>query len=169
MGNRPQDNMIRTAARSLVRTAFCRTAAVAPLKRMPVARMLAIKADSSSHSDFGAVSHQDVPESITERIEQDLSADDVVLYMKGIPSAPQCGFSNAVVRVLEAEGVADYAAYNALEDGDLREGIKKFSDWPTVPQVYVKGEFVGGCDIMIQMHKDGDLAELLQENGVKCD
>ena len=99
-----QSTMLRTAARSLVRTTFCRTAAVAPLKRMPVARMLAIKvpqlspprmfkivalqADSSSHSDFGAVSHQDVPASITERIEQDLSADDVVLYMK-VPTSLQ--------------------------------------------------------------------------------
>eukprot|EP00658_Telonema_sp_P-2_P085627 TRINITY_DN979_c0_g1_i1.p1 TRINITY_DN979_c0_g1~~TRINITY_DN979_c0_g1_i1.p1 ORF type:complete len:156 (+),score=43.40 TRINITY_DN979_c0_g1_i1:169-636(+) len=135
--------------------------------RAKIARSFAIKVDSDSHSDFAPQSNQKLPESVAERIQQDIEADDVVVYMKGIPSAPQCGFSNAVVQVLSLEGVEGYGSYNVLEDPELRQGIKDFSEWPTVPQVYVKGEFVGGCDIMIQMHKDGELAELLKEAGVE--
>merc|ERR1712146_87924 len=114
--------MLRRATTQLLRRAI-RTAAPSPAAaalRRPYIRQFAIKVDSSSHSDFAPQSNQQLPDSITERIEQDLAADDVVLYMKGVPSAPQCGFSNAVVRVLEAEGVNDYAAYNVLEDPGLR-------------------------------------------------
>merc|ERR1712046_102408 len=135
----------------------------------PSQRMYAIKVDSSSHSDFAPQSNAKPADSIMERIQQDFDSDDIVVYMKGIPQAPQCGFSNAVIRVLEAEGVTDFAAYNVLEDPELRQGVKDFSDWPTVPQVYIKGEFVGGCDIMIQMHKDGDLYSPLKEAGVKTE
>merc|ERR1711904_646806 len=108
---------------------FLQHARLAPVIRapgiiqLPLTRPLAIKVDSSSHSDFAPQSNEEVPASINERIAQDIEADDVVLYMKGIPSAPQCGFSNAVVRVLEAEGVTDYAAYNVLDDQLLRQGI----------------------------------------------
>ena len=84
--------------------------------------------------------------------------------MKGVPDAPMCGFSNAVVQVLKAEG-ATFTSYNVLADPDLREGIKTYSAWPTIPQVYVKGEFIGGCDTTIEMYKSGELKTMLKEAG----
>lgn len=92
--------------------------------------------------------------------------DKVVVFMKGTPAQPMCGFSNAVVQILRMHGVDDYAAYNVLEDQELREGVKQFSNWPTIPQVYFNGEFVGGCDILLQMHQNGDLVEELKKLGV---
>jgi len=82
--------------------------------------------------------------------------------MKGIPSAPQCGFSNAVVQVLEIQK-AKYKSFNVLEDNNLRDAIKKFSNWPTIPQLYIGGKFVGGCDITLDLHKSGELEKLLKE------
>jgi monothiol glutaredoxin len=90
---------------------------------------------------------------------QDVNANPVMLYMKGVPAAPQCGFSNRVVRVLEAYGV-DFESANVLADEDLRVSIKDFSDWPTIPQLYVNGEFVGGCDIIMAMHEADELNDL---------
>ncbi|XP_038582284.1 glutaredoxin-related protein 5, mitochondrial [Micropterus salmoides] len=92
--------------------------------------------------------------------------DKVVVFMKGTPAQPMCGFSNAVVQILRMHGVDDYAAYNVLEDQSLREGVKLFSNWPTIPQVYFDGEFVGGCDILLQMHQNGDLVEELKKLGI---
>ncbi|TMS12386.1 Glutaredoxin-related protein 5, mitochondrial [Larimichthys crocea] len=92
--------------------------------------------------------------------------DKVVVFMKGTPAQPMCGFSNAVVQILRMHGVDEYAAYNVLEDQDLRQGVKDFSNWPTIPQVYFNGEFVGGCDILLQMHQNGDLVEELQKLGI---
>lgn len=92
--------------------------------------------------------------------------DKVVVFMKGTPAQPMCGFSNAVVQILRMHGVDDYAAYNVLEDQDLRQGVKDFSNWPTIPQVYFNGEFVGGCDILLQMHQNGDLVEELKKLGI---
>lgn len=83
-----------------------------------------------------------------------------MVFMKGTPEQPQCGFSGQVVRILHAEG-QEFASANVLEDPALREGVKKYSDWPTVPQVYINGEFVGGCDIMTQLYKSGELEEML--------
>ena len=100
-----------------------------------------------------------------ERIEQDIASEDVVLYMKGTPVFPQCGFSAAVVGVLTHLGVP-FRGINVLEDMAVREGIKAFSDWPTIPQLYVKGEFVGGCDIVREMHETGELAEMFQTRGI---
>ena len=100
-----------------------------------------------------------------ERIEQDIASEDVVLYMKGSPVFPQCGFSAAVVGVLTHLGVP-FRGINVLDDMSVREGIKAFSDWPTIPQLYVKGEFVGGSDIMMEMYEAGELQALLQEKGV---
>nr|XP_057927121.1 glutaredoxin-related protein 5, mitochondrial [Doryrhamphus excisus] len=93
--------------------------------------------------------------------------DKVVVFMKGTPAQPMCGFSNAVVQILRMHGVDDYAAYNVLADEDLREGVKAFSNWPTIPQVYFNGEFVGGCDILLQMHQNGDLVEELKKLGIQ--
>jgi monothiol glutaredoxin len=102
---------------------------------------------------------------IDERIKQQIRGDDVVLYMKGTPVFPMCGFSAAVVQVLSQAGVP-FQSYNILDDMDLREGLKKFSNWPTFPQLYVKGELVGGCDIVREMAASGELEQLLAEKGV---
>lgn len=102
---------------------------------------------------------------VFERIEADIAADDVVLFMKGSPVFPQCGFSAAVVDVLSHTGVP-FKSYDVLQDPDLREGIKAFSEWPTIPQLYVKGEFVGGCDIVREMFATGELQQLFDEKGL---
>jgi monothiol glutaredoxin len=102
---------------------------------------------------------------IAERIQQEVSGNDVVLYMKGTPVFPQCGFSAAVVQVLSNLGVK-FKGVDVLTDPGLRQGIKEFSNWPTVPQLYVKGEFVGGCDIVREMHDSGELKALLESRGV---
>ena len=102
---------------------------------------------------------------VTERIKSDLSENDVVLFMKGSPVFPQCGFSAAVVQVLTNLGVK-FKGIDILADPALREGIKAFSDWPTIPQLYVKGEFVGGCDIVREMFEAGELSALLSEKGI---
>jgi monothiol glutaredoxin len=102
---------------------------------------------------------------IDDRIKQQIGGDDVVLYMKGTPVFPMCGFSAAVVQVLSQAGVP-FQSYNILDDMDLRDGLKKFSNWPTFPQLYVKGELVGGCDIVREMAASGELQQLLAEKGV---
>jgi len=89
--------------------------------------------------------------------------------MKGTPEQPLCGFSNAVCQILRMHGVPPFDSYNVLEDEELRQGIKEYSNWPTIPQVYIGGEFVGGCDIMIELHKNGELIEELKKVGIKSD
>ena len=106
-----------------------------------------------------------VSDTIHDRIRQQIEADDVVLYMKGTPVFPMCGFSAAVVQVLSHVGVK-FQSYNILDDAELRQGIKEFSNWPTIPQLYVKGEFIGGCDIVREMFQSGELKTLLDEKGV---
>ncbi len=103
--------------------------------------------------------------SVSERIQEYVNKDDVVLFMKGTPVFPQCGFSSVVSQVLNHLGV-QFESFNVLEDMDIREGIKAYSDWPTIPQVYVKGEFVGGCDIIKEMFESGELQQLLTDKGV---
>ncbi len=102
------------------------------------------------------------------RIEDTVKANDVVLYMKGTKTMPQCGFSSRVAGVLNYMGV-DYHDVNVLEDEDIRQGIKDYSDWPTIPQLYVKGEFVGGCDIITEMTLSGELDRLFDKSGVTFD
>ncbi|XP_011867812.1 PREDICTED: glutaredoxin-related protein 5, mitochondrial-like [Vollenhovia emeryi] len=89
----------------------------------------------------------------------------VVVFMKGIPEEPRCGFSNAVVQILRMHGVT-YDAHDVLKDEELRQGIKDFSNWPTIPQVFINGDFVGGCDILLEMHKNGELVEELKKVGI---
>jgi monothiol glutaredoxin len=103
---------------------------------------------------------------VQELIEREIVEHDVVLFMKGTPVFPQCGFSNLVVQVLSHLGVK-FRGIDVLSDPVLRQGIKDFSDWPTVPQLYVKGEFVGGCDIIREMFQTGELAHLMATRGVK--
>jgi monothiol glutaredoxin len=98
-------------------------------------------------------------------IKSQIDANPVMLFMKGTPQFPQCGFSSVVVQILDHLGV-DYNSANVLESDDLRNGIKTFSDWPTIPQLYVKGEFVGGCDIVREMFEQGELRAFLEEKGV---
>ena len=100
-----------------------------------------------------------------ERIKNDISANKVMLYMKGNAMFPQCGFSARVVQILTHMGVPFQTA-NVLEDPSLRDGVKQFSNWPTVPQLYVDGEFVGGCDIVTEMYQSGELETLIKEKGV---
>ena len=102
---------------------------------------------------------------VSDRIKSDLSANDVVLFMKGSPVFPQCGFSAAVVQVLTHLGVK-FKGIDILQDPSLRQGIMEFSNWPTIPQLYVKGEFVGGCDIVREMFESGELQTLLQDKGI---
>ncbi|XP_053457493.1 glutaredoxin-related protein 5, mitochondrial [Nycticebus coucang] len=103
----------------------------------------------------------------TEELDAMVKKNKVVVFLKGTPEQPQCGFSNAVVQILRLHGVRDYAAYNVLDDPKLRQGIKDYSNWPTIPQVYLNGEFVGGCDILLQMHQNGDLVEELKKLGIR--
>jgi monothiol glutaredoxin len=102
---------------------------------------------------------------VSERIHNDISTNPVMLYMKGNAMFPQCGFSARVVQILTHLGVPFQTA-NVLEDAELRDGIKQFSNWPTIPQLYVNGEFVGGCDIVTEMYQSGELETLLTQKGV---
>ncbi len=104
--------------------------------------------------------------SVKEQIQKTVSENDVVLYMKGTPVFPQCGFSSTVVQVFDYLGV-EYASVNVLEDMEVRQGIKEFNNWPTIPQIFLKGEFVGGCDIVREMFESGELKVLLKEKGIK--
>ncbi|MCE2927564.1 MAG: Grx4 family monothiol glutaredoxin [Rickettsiales bacterium] len=105
---------------------------------------------------------------VFDQIKNDISANDIVLYMKGTKTMPQCGFSATVVEVLKRCGVEDFKDVNVLADQEIREGIKAFTNWPTIPQLYVKGEFIGGCDIVREMYQSGELEALLKEKGVKA-
>ena len=101
-----------------------------------------------------------------ERIQSEIDSAPVTLFMKGTPSFPQCGFSAAVVQALMLSGV-EFKGVDVLQDADIREGIKQFSNWPTIPQLYVKGEFVGGCDIVREMYENGELQKVFSDAGVE--
>ena len=104
--------------------------------------------------------------SIKDKIKEITEKNDVCLFMKGTPESPQCGFSMAVSNVLKHIGV-EFKGINVLEDEELRNGIKEFSDWPTIPQLYVKKEFIGGCDIVKEMYENGELKKLLENKEIK--
>jgi monothiol glutaredoxin len=103
--------------------------------------------------------------SISQFIENEVKGNDIVLFMKGTPQFPQCGFSGQLVQILDYLG-APYKGINVLESGELREGIKAYTQWPTIPQLYVKGEFIGGCDIVREMFQAGELQALLKQKGL---
>jgi monothiol glutaredoxin len=109
--------------------------------------------------------NEDKSMAIEQFIQNEVKANDVVLFMKGTPQAPMCGFSGQVVQILDHLGVT-YKGLDVLASEDLRQGIKSYSNWPTIPQLYVKGEFVGGCDIIREMFQAGELLSLLKEKGV---
>lgn len=102
---------------------------------------------------------------INDFIENEIKTNDVVLFMKGTPQFPQCGFSGQVVQILDYLGVP-YKGINVLADAEIRQGIKDYSNWPTIPQLYIKGEFVGGCDIVREMFQNGELQEQFEEQGI---
>ena len=104
----------------------------------------------------------DISRNVQQEIALAVSANKVVLFMKGSPQFPQCGFSASAVKMLSDLGVKDFAFVNVLEDQEIREGIKQYSSWPTIPQLYIDQEFVGGADIMREMHQSGELAQLLK-------
>lgn len=103
---------------------------------------------------------------IFARIDETINAHDIVLYMKGSKKLPQCGFSATVAAVMERLGISEYHDVNVLADQEIREGIKAYAQWPTIPQLYIKGEFIGGCDIVRDMYQSGDLQALLKEKGI---
>ncbi|KAL7796107.1 thioredoxin-like protein [Trichoderma ceciliae] len=146
----------RSVASSLLRQA-ARPAARAPLSafRTPVAPLTPFQIRLLSDTTRVA-------------IDKAIASAPVVLFMKGTPETPQCGFSRAVIQILGIQGVSPekFAAFNVLEDSDLRQGIKEYTDWPTIPQLFVDKQFVGGCDILVSMHQNGDLAKLLEDNKV---
>jgi monothiol glutaredoxin len=112
-----------------------------------------------------AVPQKDANMSIEQFIDNEVKSNDVVLFMKGTPQFPQCGFSGQVVQILDHVGVG-FKGLNVLESADLRNGVKTYSNWPTIPQLYVKGEFVGGCDIVREMFQAGELQSLMKEKGL---
>jgi monothiol glutaredoxin len=99
---------------------------------------------------------------VQQRIHEQVTTHPVVLYMKGNPKFPQCGFSANAVRILNALGIKEFFAVDVLQDPEIRQGIKDYANWPTIPQLYIKGEFVGGSDIMAEMHQSGELKQLLE-------
>ena len=103
---------------------------------------------------------------VSENIKNEISSNDIVLFMKGTPVFPMCGFSAAVTQVLSDLGVK-FSSVNVLESDEMREGIKKFSNWPTIPQLYIKEEFIGGCDIVKEMYESGELLKLINAKGIK--
>lgn len=122
------------------------------------------RAHSTTTGGDGGQSEQSEQQSQTkarERIHQMVSKKPVFVFMKGVPEAPACGYSNAVVQILDAYGVK-YDSFNVLKDDQIRQEVKSFSNWPTIPQVYVNGTFVGGCDILIQMHQNNELEQLFK-------
>lgn len=104
--------------------------------------------------------------SIHEQLDELVKQNDVILFMKGTPDFPQCGFSGKVVQILRQCGLKKFASVNVLEDPEIRQGIKEYSDWPTIPQLYIKGEFIGGCDILSNMFEQGKLQEMLSSSSL---
>ena len=118
--------------------------------------------DADSHDDFKPKAKNAASSSIADVITADVKSHSVFLYMKGVPTQPMCGFSNMAARILDAYGV-EYGSRDVLSDPELREGIKEFTMWPTIPQVFIDGEFVGGSDILMEMHKSGELEQKLSK------
>ncbi|KAH7356529.1 thioredoxin-like protein [Rhexocercosporidium sp. MPI-PUGE-AT-0058] len=125
-------------------------------------------ASKFSQPRFSPIASRFLSTEVKAAIDKAVGSAPVVLFMKGTPETPQCGFSRASIQILGLQGVdpAKFTAFNVLEDEALRAGIKEYSEWPTIPQLYVEKEFVGGCDILVAMHQNGELAKLLEEKKV---
>ncbi|NNF39762.1 MAG: Grx4 family monothiol glutaredoxin [Woeseiaceae bacterium] len=132
--------------------------------QVPLACGATLEISAAGRSYCGQAFRQDEkPVDVNARIEEQLKSHDVLLYMKGTPDFPQCGFSGQTVAALNAIG-KPYAFVNIFEDPEIREGLKTYSNWPTFPQLYVKGELIGGCDIVVDMYNSGELKKLLEES-----
>ena len=123
-------------------------------------------AGATATADTQGLEMNDQP--VDDRIQAEINSQDVVLFMKGNPMFPQCGFSAATVQALSMAGVK-FGSVDVLQDAEIRDGIKQFSSWPTIPQLYVKGEFIGGCDIVREMVETGELQEMFKEKGVELE
>ncbi|KAF1763442.1 hypothetical protein GCK72_011708 [Caenorhabditis remanei] len=130
-----------------------------------VSRQASAMLRSSTQSFSAGAAAGGLSDDVRQRIDGIVKKDDVVVFMKGTQQEPACGFSRNVKLVLDFHNVK-FRDYNVLTDAELREGVKIYSEWPTIPQVYVKGEFVGGCDILVSMHKDGEISDFLDEKGI---
>eukprot|EP00250_Pteridium_aquilinum_P024557 c29245_g1_i1 orf=14-556(+) len=152
----------RTLAALLRRSCTNNFGACSAFQQQLPKRLSTGEGELDTHNDFKPVhkAREDIV-SVKEQIEKDIKENPVLLYMKGIPDAPQCGFSAMATRILQVQGVP-FAARNILEDQELRQAMKTFSNWPTFPQLYINGEFVGGCDILKKMHESGELQEMLK-------
>ncbi|KAJ2771721.1 monothiol glutaredoxin grx5 [Coemansia nantahalensis] len=142
--------------RSLLRNTTLRTAAARPV----------LGRHALGAPGFQLVAHRLITARAQSLIDNAVKQNDLVVFMKGTPDEPMCGFSRAVVQILQMHGVDGIASVDCLQDPEVREGIKEYTDWPTIPQVYVKGEFIGGCDVMVQMHQSGELHELLVKENI---
>ncbi|TGO34785.1 hypothetical protein BHYA_0182g00120 [Botrytis hyacinthi] len=128
----------------------------------------AVFASKFSTPRFSPIASRYLSTEVRKQIDQVVGSKPVVLFMKGTPENPMCGFSKATIQILSLQGLnpEKFAALNVLEDEGLRQGIKEYSEWPTIPQLYVNKEFIGGCDILVAMHQNGELAKVLEENKV---
>eukprot|EP00756_Hemistasia_phaeocysticola_P006651 Hpha_TRINITY_DN13937_c0_g1::TRINITY_DN13937_c0_g1_i1::g.35709::m.35709/K07390/grxD, GLRX5; monothiol glutaredoxin len=155
-------SVLRVAPRMASRSALCRAPAAFPALTPVMTRRW-------SHPDFGPTStdgpSQDEKTAIMEEMKTDIKSIPCILFMKGEPESPRCGFSSRTVELLKAYGIA-FTSYNVLAHPAVREGVKEISGWPTIPQFFVKGEFVGGCDLLMEMHQSGDLPDLFKNNGI---
>ncbi|CEO61186.1 Putative Glutaredoxin [Penicillium brasilianum] len=135
----------------------------------PISRPSSLSAVRAPAFALPSVLHARLLSSETKAaIDKAVASAPVVLFMKGTPETPQCGFSRASIQILGLQGVdpKKFVAFNVLEDPELRQGVKEYSDWPTIPQLYLDKEFVGGCDILMSMHQNGELAKMLESKGV---
>jgi monothiol glutaredoxin len=142
-----------------------RPGAASYLPQLQHLRHFAVVSGEDSHDDFKPVYKEEPVTDAEQQIQKDITNHDVFIYMKGTPNAPECGFSNMACSILNAYKF-EYGSRNVLADLNVREGIKKFTGWPTIPQIFYKGEFVGGCDILMEMHKAGELAKMAEDLGV---
>lgn len=134
---------------------------------MGQAQVRMFSTDDSSDSDFQPKTKAPMNnDQLTEQFDKWIQDNDIVVFMKGSKKMPQCGFSRFVVVLLSTYGIREYKDVNVLADENIRQQIKEYSQWPTIPQVYIKGEFIGGCDIMREMHEDGSLRDLLINEGI---
>lgn len=134
--------------------------------RWPTTNLFSRSAPATSTQFAHLSSDAPAPVATKAEITKLVQNNKVVVFMKGVPDAPRCGFSNAVVQIMRMHGV-QYDSHNVLDNEAVRQGVKEFSDWPTIPQIYIAGEFVGGCDIVLQMHQNGELIEELKKVGIR--
>ncbi|KAJ3090243.1 monothiol glutaredoxin grx5 [Quaeritorhiza haematococci] len=136
------------------------------LRTQPGLRTFSPRTTQSAQSAFILQCRRLLSNDLRGKFDKVVKDNDVVVFMKGTKDMPMCGFSRAVVQILQLQGVQSFQDINVLADDEVRAGIKEYTSWPTIPQVFVKGEFVGGCDIMVNMHQSGELEELLVKEGI---